>query len=351
LGFVDGQEPSMRHEFLDDEFSRRFREIEQSFPGAAVQFITATPDLQRVIVRVSGDWGKAFYMLFTAGEEKPALVAREDKAVTSEQAVPRLVHEYFSDDGRPIRALVTASPDILARGEAPTMVLTNWKGNDFVGQDVSWIAQYFASRGYVVVQPESRYFQFSGRFSPQGNPEWRADMLGDADTVVGKLIAQGIVDPQRMCAFGISAGGFTAISAGYRSAYDYRCVGGLRAYTDLPQTLSRRLRYSRDMHRDPTVRGLQRQYGFTSTDSSSVKAVSPDAHAADFSAATLLVYFRKGSNSYALDAKRMARELEKSGKEVDLVRLGGDDPYLHRLDGRKKLLRTLADFVKKHNPP
>jgi len=350
FGFVDGQAPSVRHKFLDDEFSRRFRAIEQSFPGATVEFVTATPDLQRVIVRVSGDWSKAFYMLFTAGDPKPALIARGERAIDREQAVPRKVHEYFSDDGRPIRALVTASSDVLAKGAAPAMVLTNWRFNDFTGRDVSWIAQYFASRGYIVVQPESRYFQFSGTFSPQGDPDWRADMLGDADTVVGKLVDQSLVDPKRMCAFGIKEGGFTAISAGYRSAYDYRCVGGLRASTDLPQTLSRHLKDSRDLHRDPTVRGLQRRYGFTSTDKESVRVISPDAHAADFSAATLLVDFKKAHHTYSLDAKRMARELERNGKDVDLVELGGDDPYLERLDGREKLLKTLADFVHKHNP-
>ena len=351
FGFVDGQAPSVRQEFLDDDFSQRFRVIEQSFPGATVEIVTATPDLQRLIVRVSGDWSKAFYMLFTAGDPKPVLVARSEGAISSKQAVPRRVHEYFSDDGRPVRALVTAEADVIAKGKAPVMVLTNWRYNDFTGRDVSWIAQYFASRGYVVVQPESRYFQFSGRFSPQDEPDWRADMLGDADIVVGKLVDQGLIDPKRMCAFGIAEGGFTAVSAGYRSAHQYRCVGGLRAYTDLPQTLSRYLRSSRDLHRDPTVLGLQRRYGFTSTDKDSVEAVSPEAHAAEFSAATLLVYFKKGGELRRKDAKRMARELERNGKDVDLVELGGDDRYLDRLDGREKLLRTLADFVHKHNPP
>src|SRR5204862_4531898 len=81
------------------------------------------------------------------------------------------------------------------------------------GYDFDYIAQFLATRGYVVIQPEFRGSAGFGRdFREAGKGEWGGKMQTDLLDGVAALAASGEIDPDRVCIVGASFGGYAALA-------------------------------------------------------------------------------------------------------------------------------------------
>lgn len=131
----------------------------------------------------------------------------------------RKVIAWLAEDGKRIEGLLTYPPDYEAGKKYP--LITNPHGGpegaDRDGWD--WIAQIFAARGYVVLQPNYRGSAGRGVAWAKGDHH---DLGGkeftDVLSGIDKLIEDGLVDPERVGIGGWSYGGyFTALGATHHS--------------------------------------------------------------------------------------------------------------------------------------
>ena len=91
-----------------------------------------------------------------------------------------------------------------------------WGYNSFV--------QFFANRGYVVLQPNFRGSSGFGKaFLNAGNGEWGTKMQDDITAGVKYLIEEGICDPKRIAIVGGSYGGYAALAGLTFTPEVYRC--------------------------------------------------------------------------------------------------------------------------------
>src|SRR5260370_6737192 len=75
------------------------------------------------------------------------------------------------------------------------------------------LAQFFANRGYAVLQPNFRGSTGYGRkFLDAGNLEWGRKMQDDLTWGVKYVVAQGIADPKRIGIIGGSYGGYHTLA-------------------------------------------------------------------------------------------------------------------------------------------
>ena len=102
--------------------------------------------------------------------------------------------------------------------------------------DLAGWVQYFASRGYAVIEPQFRGSTGWGqKLWRAGDREWGQKMQDDLDDAVKWLIAQHVADPKRVAIFGYSYGGYAALAASIRPNGLYQCAisgagaGDLRA--------------------------------------------------------------------------------------------------------------------------
>ncbi|MEI9984601.1 MAG: prolyl oligopeptidase family serine peptidase [Aliidongia sp.] len=140
--------------------------------------------------------------------------------------------------------------------------------------EFDWWAQAFASRGYVVFQPNFRGSTGYGTpFLRAGDGEWGRKMQTDISDGVAELVKQSIVDAKRACIVGGSYGGYAALAGVTVQHGLYRCavsVGGVTDLNDLVDwTVSRSNRYS------VSVKYLQRELGTESFDDVALDALSP----------------------------------------------------------------------------
>ncbi|NMD51590.1 S9 family peptidase [Shewanella sp. DNRA4] len=138
-------------------------------------------------------------------------------SIPADQLSPRQSIVYTARDGVKIQAYLT-----LPKGkqtQLPTIILPHggpW-ARDFWTLDSGYfhaIAQFYANRGYAVLQPNFRASTgFGKKFLNLGNRNWGiGSMQHDLTDGANYLVEQGIADKQRLGIFGASYGGYAALS-------------------------------------------------------------------------------------------------------------------------------------------
>ena len=108
-------------------------------------------------------------------------------------------------------------------------------------------AQFLASRGYVVIEPEFRGSEGYGfKHFRAGWKQWGLAMQDDVADAVQWAVKQGWVDPKRVCIAGASYGGYATLMGLVRHHELYQCginwVGVTRHQPDVFDQLERLLR-------------------------------------------------------------------------------------------------------------
>lgn len=186
--------------------------IERQFPGKEIMVVSRSRDEQLWLVTAHSDTEPGETLLFdrkahtlipqfTIREKLPRADLAEMKPVT-----------YKSSDGLEIPAYLTLPRGVPARN-LPAIVFPHggpW-GRDLWGYNP--LAQFWANRGYAVLQPNFRGSTGYGRkFLDAGNNEWGRKMQDDLTWGVKYLVAEGIADPKRIGIMGGSYGGYATLA-------------------------------------------------------------------------------------------------------------------------------------------
>ena len=157
---------------------------------------------------------------------------------------------YKARDGFDIQAIVTGPP-YWNPGEGaplPALILPHGGPASYDRFGFDWMAQYFANRGYLVLQPNFRGSTGFGRaFQDAGRGEWGGKMQDDITDGVKALVSAKMIDPDRICIVGASYGGYAALAGGAYTPELYKCVIAISPISDLNQHgQSISMKYGRD---------------------------------------------------------------------------------------------------------
>lgn len=335
------------YKFFDEELDSRVSKILGRMEGTTGTIVSWSKDFDDIIVRISGVWNSGAYLRFRADSENPDLIMDVRPGIPTDQVVPTKAITYAARDGLEIPALVTAHDKLRLSGNAPLVVLPHGGPAAYDSLEFDWIAQYFASRGYVVLQPQFRGSSgFGADFTRAGFGEWGGKMQTDIDDGVDHLIESGLVNAERVCIVGASYGGYAALAAGAFSPDKYRCVASIAGIADLQTMLkSDRRKYGR---RHWAISYWERQFGGKEFDWNALDAISPINFADSFQAPVLLIHGKKDTVVPIEQSKAMRKALRRAGKDVELIEFKGEDHWLSYSASRMATLRALAKFVEEH---
>jgi acetyl esterase/lipase len=326
--------------WLDAELASAQQAMDKAVGGRRALIVSMSRNRQRFLVHLgSGDRPGAYYFMDLA-DGRLLRIANVNERIAGAKLNPVRTIRYKARDGLDVAAVLTLPGGREARA-LPVVVMPH--GGPFArdSEEWDWWAQFLASRGYAVVQPNFRGSSgYGSAFARKGRGQWGLAMQDDLNDALAELGRLGIADPKRAAIVGGSYGGYAALRAAQRDGGLYRCAVSFAGVSDLPALL----RYdSQFLYSGGSRDWMKKQ-------APDLRAVSPINFPDQFTIPVLLVHGKKDQRVPVGQSREMAEKLGKAGKKVRYIEQPLGDHHLSRQEDRVAFLQALEGFLKEHNP-
>jgi dienelactone hydrolase len=243
---------------------------------------------------------------------------------------------YPAADGQMIPAYLTLPPGVDNPHGLPAIVMPHGgpSARDTWGFD--WLAQFYAARGYVVLQPEFRgsFGYGDAYYLNNGFKSWDI-AIGDVVAAGRWLVSSGIADPSKLGIVGWSYGGYAALQSVAVDPTVFKAIVAIAPVTDLA-ALVRERGFWGDYFQvaDFVGGGAQMHDG------------SPINHADKFKQPVMLFHGTFDRNVSVEESKSMAAALKAAGAQCDLVIYDDHDHGLEDSEVRADMLRKSDAFLR-----
>jgi dipeptidyl aminopeptidase/acylaminoacyl peptidase len=185
-------------------------------------------------------------------------------------------------------------------------------------------AQFFASRGYLVLEPEPRGSTgYGDKLYVSSFKQWGQAMQDDITDGAMYLVKEGLADKSRMCIIGGSYGGYASAMAVVKDPDVWRCAVPYVAVTDL--TLMQTATYSDiSMFTDYLQTEFKKTVGDSDADKEMFDKYSPARHADRVKAPVLIAMGSDDLRVPQAHGDKFVSELRAAGKKVDYVVYNGE---------------------------
>jgi len=228
---ADGK-PTLHYIDENSEEARLSKALAANFPGELSYFSSFTRDGRHAIVRVVSDRSASDYYLFDLATRNARFLMSARDWLDPRRLRPMQPISLTARDGLPLHGFLT-----LPAGTQPFPLVVLIHGGphgiaDRWGYDPE--VQMLANRGYAVLQVNYRGSGGYGeKFIERGYRQWGLSMQDDITDATRWAVEQGYADPQRMCLYGGSYGGYAAMEGVVREPDLYQCAIGYAGVYDL----------------------------------------------------------------------------------------------------------------------
>jgi dipeptidyl aminopeptidase/acylaminoacyl peptidase len=301
-----------------------------------IHFADASEDEARLLIWAGGDTDPGRYYTYDKASKRlnEIMLVRPD--LESVPLAPVKPIAYRAADGTQIPGYLTLPPGKQDAKGLPALVMPHGgpEARDEWGFD--WLAQYFAHRGYAVLQPNFRGSAGYGDawFRTNGFKSWRT-AIGDVNDAGRWLVAQGIADPAKLGIFGWSYGGYAALQSSVLDSNLFKAVVAVAPVTDLDLAKKEWSGFSNAANvRDYFGTGPHIAQG------------SPARNASAIKAPVLMFHGDLDRNVGVQQARVMDERLKDAGGKSELVVYPGLDHQLDDGTARADMLRRSDAFLR-----
>lgn len=323
-------------EYFDQELKTLAASLAKSLPNLPlVRFADASVDESKLLIYAGSDTDPGRYFLFDKTSRQLAEIMLARPELEKAKLSPMQAISYKAADGTDVPAYLTLPPGG-AKSGLPAIVMPHGgpSARDEWGFD--WLVQYFAHRGYAVLQPNYRGSSGYGDawYEKNGFQSWRS-AIGDVNDAGRWLVAQGVADPKKLAIVGWSYGGYAALQSAVVEPSLYKAVIAIAPVTDLKLLKEERRNWS-DFSMTNKFVGSGPHVG----------EGSPAQNAERISAPVLLFHGDMDRNVTISQSRVMADKLRGAGKKVELVTYPKRDHGLSDSEVRIDMLSKSDAFLR-----
>jgi dienelactone hydrolase len=323
------------YRYFDPDLARIQHGLEKALPEQTVEIASYDEKRENMVVGSSDPQHPRTYWLYNTQTHQLKALASEYPNLQPADLGISEPYDYKSSDGLDIHGYLTLPPGKDPHN-LPVVIFPHGgpEARDSLGFD--WWAQFMASRGYAVLQPNFRGSSGYGwKFQAAGFGQWGRKMQDDLSDGVKKLIADGIADPKRICIVGASYGGYAALAGATFTPDLYACAVSVAGVSNIANLIGSS--GNADFWRS--------RIGDISTQEGAMNDASPALHAGNVRAPILLIHCSRDVTVPIGQSNLEQIALKKAGKSVDFITIDGDDHYLNLASTRIRVLQEIEKFL------
>lgn len=302
-------------------------------------------DPKVVLVKASSDRQPTQFILYDPVTGKLISLGSTNPAINVAQMGLRDFYRYPTRDGMEIPVYVT-QPAVKSKAPRPAIVLVHG-GPNVRGASWEWDAQaqFFASRGYVVIQPEFRGSRgFGDKLFIAGWKQWGLGMQDDLADAAQWAIKQGWADPKHIGIVGASYGGYATLMGLVKHHDLYQFGIEWAGVTDIGLMFSR-------PENDASVNDLRYDMkvliGDPDRDSAMFKVNSPIERASEITQPLLMAHGGMDRRVPIVHASKLHDVVTRSNKNVEWIVYNNEAHGFQHEDNRIDFWKHVDAFLDK----
>ena len=339
-----GFKPS--YEFFDKKLESRVAKVIKKFADQSVYLSDWSSDFGDIVINVSGTASSGDYYLSKQGQPLKFLTSKR-KQIKSSDINTIAEFSYKAKDGLNIPSLLTIplAKDI---NQLPAIMTPHGGPESYDRNEFGWLSQALASQGYLVIQPQFRGSSgFGLAHTRAGYGEWGKKMQSDLTDGLNFLVAEGIVDPARICILGWSYGGYAALAGAAFTPNLYKCAVSINGVSDLALMMEQE---KSDHGRNHWVLSYwdNQLTGGGENKQNILNSASPAKYVEQIVAPVLLIHGEKDKVVNIDQSERMYEALEELDKSVEFIEFEGEGHSISGNEARRTVLKTVIKFINNH---
>ncbi len=305
--------------------------------GRCAQFDT-------LVVASYSDRQPTIYRLYDARDDKLVEIAASRPWIDPARMARSDLVNVRTRDGLSMPVHVTQPP---GKGPWPAVVLVH--GGPYVrGGDWHWDpdAQFLASRGYLVVEPEYRGSTgFGDKWFRAGWKQWGLAMQDDIADATIWAAQKGGADGHRICIAGASYGGYATLMGLVRYPELYRCGVEWAGVTDIDLMYSINWSDMSDQWKDY---GMPKMIGDRKLDAKQLEATSPLAQADRITRPLLMAHGTEDRRVPLDHFKKLRDAVQSHNPDVETIIYSGEGHGWALEDNDVDFWTHVEAFLDKH---
>jgi dipeptidyl aminopeptidase/acylaminoacyl peptidase len=299
-----------------------------------------------MLVRSYSDRDPGFYATYRVASRSWDLIGKNRPDIDPARMAPLDFYRTTARDGEDLPIWVTMPQG--RSGPQPAVVLVH--GGPWI-RGVHWQwnpeAEFLASRGYVVLEPEFRGSDGYGtEHLVKGFRQWGRTMQDDLVDAVRWAANKGMVDPGRVCIAGASYGGYAALMGVIRDADTFRCGIAWVAVTD-PRLLF-------EFNQESDSQSEFRDYAYPEMigdpvkDAAMLRDVAPVEHAGEIRVPLLMAFGSRDRRVPIEHGRTMLAAMKSAGLDPEYVVYDGEGHGFLKLSNRVDFYTRVERFLAKN---
>ncbi|MFT3868333.1 MAG: alpha/beta fold hydrolase [Nibricoccus sp.] len=354
---VDGHSLGIQYSHLQPDeiwLNPKYKNLQESlavtFPDHVVTILGSDKKQNRFFVRVASDINPGTYYLIQTETQPIGLMKVADMApwIESARMQPMRKLVYKTRDGKKIESLVTLPAGATKESPVPLVVLPH--GGPWVNDSWGWDpeAQFLASRGYAVFQPNYRGSTGTAWQFPEEDQWAFRKMHDDVTDGVKQLLKTGLIDPDRIAIMGSSFGGYLAICGAAYEPDLYRCAVTICGVFDWERVI-KASRYS-EYHRS-SYGVLRRHLGDPEKQKDLFETLSPLKKIGQIKGSVFVAHGVEDVVANVAESRKLISELKKHKIPYEKQIERDEGHGFQKLENEVELYTSIEAFLKRNLSP
>jgi len=239
----------LRNHYFNESAELENNTLKELFPDQQAIVISENLSKDQQIIFTFNHENQGKYFHLDTNDNKHMLLGSNNPNFGAASRGSRIVHHKVpTSDGFQIESYLTLPNNV----ENPPLIVMPHGGPIGV-QDTIYFdphSQLLASRGYATLKVNYRGSSGYGKkFMFAGQKQWGLNIEKDIKNSLDNIIKLDLIDPSRICIFGSSYGGYSALMSVIKYPNQFKCAISFAGVTDIPLMFAEDTRMKNDSYK------------------------------------------------------------------------------------------------------